>query len=111
MSKVFISYSHADQAWAIKITESLNRLGFDCFLDRVSLRAGTNWESQILGSLLDCDHLVVLWSKQAQASDWVSRERARFEAAWQKLNQPMAPGHALVLWFLKIFGAKANVAA
>jgi len=96
MSKVFVSYSRADQAWAIKITDSLNRLGFDCFLDRNSLRAGTNWESQILGSLLDCDHLVVLWSKQAQGSDWVSRERARFEAAWQKLNQPMAPGHALV---------------
>src|SRR6516162_3696028 len=100
MSKVFISYSNTDQAWAVKVAESLDHLGFEYFLDRASLRAGTNWEGQILGALLDCDHLVVLWSKQAQASDWVSKERARFETKWQKLNQSMAPamapGHALV---------------
>ena len=96
MSKVFISYSHSDKAWAIKVADSLARLGFEYFLDRESLRAGLNWETQILDSLLHCDHLVVLWSKEAQASDWVSRERARFEATWQKLNQPMAPGHSLV---------------
>jgi TIR domain len=96
MSKVFISYSHADRAWAAKVADSLQRLGFQFFFDRASLRAGSNWEGQILQSLLQCDHLVVLWSEQAQASDWVSRERARFEAAWQKLNLPLAPGHALV---------------
>jgi|SRR5271157_434332 len=96
MPRVFISYSHADQDWAAKVAGSLNRLGFEFFLDRASLRAGSNWEGQILQSLLECDHLVVLWSKQAQTSDWVSRERARFEAAWQKLSGPLAPGHALV---------------
>jgi TIR domain len=96
MPKVFISYSHTDQAWAAKVADSLNQIGFEFFFDRASLRAGSNWEGQILQSLLECDHLVVLWSKQAQASDWVSRERARFEAAWQKLNEPLAPGHALV---------------
>lgn len=96
MSKVFISYSHADQAWAAKLAESLNGLGFEYFLDHDSLRAGTNWESQILDSLLHCDHLVVLWSKETQSSPWVAKEQAHFEMAWQKLNQPMAPGHALV---------------
>jgi hypothetical protein len=96
MPRVFISYSHADQAWASKVADSLSSRKFDLFFDHFSLRAGSNWEAQILQSLLQCDHLVVLWSKQAQASDWVARERARFEAAWQKLNLPLAPGHALV---------------
>jgi len=96
MPRVFISYSHDDLAWAVKLDDALDRLGFERFFDRGRLRAGRNWEDQLLKSLRACDHIVVLWSKQAQLSDWVSRERTNFEAAWRKLNQPMAPGHALV---------------
>ncbi|HYW45595.1 MAG TPA: TIR domain-containing protein [Bryobacteraceae bacterium] len=96
MPRVFISYSRADAAWAAKLSDSLQGLGFETFFDRSSIRAGSNWEGEILQALLQCDHLVVLWSRQAQASDWVSRERGRFEAAWQRPNQPMPAGHTLV---------------
>jgi TIR domain len=93
MSKVFISYSHADLAWASKLADSLTRLHYEVFFDRQSLRAGDVWESRILQSLLDCAHLVVLWSKEAQLSQWVQKEQARFEMAW--LGQPPTPGHVL----------------
>jgi hypothetical protein len=90
MSKVFISYSHDDLAWASKLAGALKLSGFDCFFDQNSLRAGQLWETQILNELLACDHMVVLWSGKAQGSDWVSRERARFDALRYRGGQRLA---------------------
>lgn len=95
MATVFISYSHIDAKWAEKLAEALPQRGFDPFLDKESLRAGENWETQILDSLIACDHLIVLWSTNAQQSDWVTRERAFFDAR-RYVGKQRLPGHLII---------------
>jgi hypothetical protein len=77
--EVFISYANQDRAWAERLAEELKRRGITYFLDRESLRAGTDWKTKILEALSGSQHLVVLWSKHAKQSDWVINERTRFD--------------------------------
>lgn len=93
--QVFISYAHDDRDWAARLAQELSTRGFAPFLDYNSLRDGQGWEDQLLVQLDQCDHLVVLWSKLAQASDWVGRERGRFDAKRYKGKQRL-PGHVMV---------------
>jgi len=85
---LFISYSSADRSWAEKLSNSLEDKGRKPCFDRTSLRAGENWEFQLLGELNTSQHLVVLWSERANQSDWVRRELSYFDAA---INNPI-PG-------------------
>jgi hypothetical protein len=93
--RIFISYSSTDRDWAQKLAVSLQRQGHDVFFDKDSLRAGDNWETQILGSLQDCDHLIVLWSKNAKDSPWVQRELGHFDGKRYKGRQRLQ-GHLLL---------------
>jgi hypothetical protein len=91
--RIFISYSRDDVEWAEKLAASLQR--HEVFFDRNSLRAGERWETQILGSLTDADHLIVLWSKSAKDSHWVQREVGHFDSKRFKAGRPV-PGHLLM---------------
>ena len=73
---VFVSYSSSDRDWARKLDESLKQADahYRTFFDYESLRAGDDWETKIQSSLESSQHLIVLWSNQAKASDWVTRE-------------------------------------
>jgi hypothetical protein len=93
--KIFISYSRADVEWAEKLANSLRAANHEVFFDRRSLRAGENWETQILGSLTACDHLIVLWSRSAKESTWVTREVGHFDGKRFKAGKPI-PGHLLL---------------
>ncbi len=95
MARVFLSYSNADLAWAEKLFGALRAHGFELFFDKQSLRAGQNWETQILGELNACEHLVVLWSRSAKESDWVTRERGFFDAR-RFVGGQRDPGRLLV---------------
>jgi hypothetical protein len=77
---VFISYSHEDKPWADMVNKKLVELKYSCFFAPESLRAGDDWEDKIQEHLDSSQHIVVLWSRHAKESDWVSRERFRFQA-------------------------------
>jgi hypothetical protein len=80
--KAFISYSHVDKAWAEKLAIDLKRSGYsNVFLDSVRLESGKEWNKALLRDLVQSEHLIVIWSSNAETSEWVSHERARFEAA------------------------------
>ena len=79
-NKVFISYSSEDGPWAEAIHERLEADGFSTFWDETGIRAGEDWEQKILKNLTASQHLVVLLSKEAAASDWVRREYGHFDA-------------------------------
>jgi len=91
--KIFISYSRHDVEWAEKMKDSLHN--HEVFFDRASLRAGDSCETQILDSLTQCDHLVVLWSKHAKESPWVSREVGHFDGKRFRGGKPV-PGNLLL---------------
>jgi len=79
---VFISYSSADQAWASKLESDLKAAGVArVYRDQSRLLPGAKWEDEIMTKVRDSQHLVVLWSKNSAATDWVRRERGNFEAA------------------------------
>ena len=78
---VFISYSSIDKDWAAEFERDLIAHGLSVWRDQSNLTAGTKWEENLMAGVRDSQHLIVLWSKNAAATDWVRRERSNFEAA------------------------------
>ena len=70
-----------------ELSESLKARGYtDVFLDPERLEAGREWNKALLKDLVSAEHLIVIWSSNAKASEWVAHERARLEAARDKDN-------------------------
>ncbi len=78
---VFISYSSVDKDWAAQFERDLTARGLRVWRDQSNLTAGAKWEDNLMAGVRDSQHLIVLWSKNAAATDWVRRERSNFEAA------------------------------
>jgi hypothetical protein len=77
--QAFISYSTTDLPWAEKIEADLQRRGIRCFRDRTALVLGKPWPDHLRRAMDESEHLVVLWSDNARASDWVAHEMTTFE--------------------------------
>jgi TolB-like protein/Tfp pilus assembly protein PilF len=71
--KLFLSYSHADEAWAIRIVEALKQAGFDVWWDHL-IHGGASFRPTIEAALESADCVVVLWSANSVESDWVRDE-------------------------------------
>src|SRR5690349_5851079 len=82
MISVFISYRRDDGIWLAKyILDKLSALGFDVFMDLVSLGAG-EFEPTILAEIAERDYfLLVLTSgslnRMIHQDDWLRRELTR----------------------------------
>ncbi|HEX6704498.1 MAG TPA: toll/interleukin-1 receptor domain-containing protein [Albitalea sp.] len=87
---VFISYSHDDREWAQRLVDALRtqKPQRRIFYDHESLRAGGDWHGHIDTALGASQHLIVLWSDQAQLSPWVSLELGQFWAFAKPLANP-----------------------
>jgi len=77
--QVFISYSSADRPWAVKLYDALQAKGISVFLDQRQLDIGTPWEPSLARAVQSSQHLVVLWTDNANRSQWVRRELGIFE--------------------------------
>jgi len=109
MNDLFISYSSADRPWATQLANDLQAQGVACFLDTASIRKGDGWEQQILQSLNDSRHLVVLWSSNSGQSDWVSQELYRFKANIDPNGTRQTGGR--LLYAINLEGQNATLAA
>ena len=74
----FISYSSADRPWAKQLADDLVARGFNIFFDRTGLDVGDPWAEQLDDSLDVAQHLIVLWSKNSSASEYVDYKRTYF---------------------------------
>ncbi len=74
MGKVFVSYSHDDQAEAAKVTEVLTELGVDHFLDSKRIRWGDKITSSVDRALDECLAILVILSPASLESPWVPYE-------------------------------------
>lgn len=74
----FISYASEDVAWARKLDKDLQAGGRRVFRDETRLQVGRLWESQLSDALDASQHLIVIWSAHAMASNWVHKEMGRF---------------------------------
>jgi hypothetical protein len=109
MNDVFVSYSSADRPWATQLANDLKALGVACFLDTVSIRKGDGWERQILQSLRDSRHLVVIWSSKSGQSDWVNQELYRFKAEIDPNGTGQTGGR--LLYAINLEGQNATLSA
>jgi len=107
---VFLSYSRSDAPWAVKLEAELSRRGIRVFFDQARLTAGEMWESRLAMSLHASRNLVVLWSGNARASDWVGRELGVFDAIRHPGGQA-TPSPERRLVFVNLVGENAAYAS
>ena len=77
LNRVFISYSHLDAEIVKYISETCRAIKCDYFFDRHSLAPGDRYEKKIFHYIDQANLFILCWSKNAEASEWVSKERKR----------------------------------
>lgn len=76
--KVFISHNKADKEAARTLAMLLVEQGVDVWFDEWEIRPGDSIVGGIEGGLQDAEVFILLWSKAAQASEWVGMETRAF---------------------------------
>ena len=74
MGHIFISYSRKDVDYAEKLVNALRREGFNPWVDKDELGAGTLWLTRLDKQILTCDAYILIMSRNAKASKWVPDE-------------------------------------
>lgn len=91
--RVFISYSHLDQAIVEHLERDLDSLGCDVWCDR-ELSGGQRWWDGILESIRQCDVFVFAISEAAVRSEACARELA-YATALGKSVLPVLAGQSV----------------
>jgi len=73
MADIFLSYAHEDQQRILPLVDALTNRGWSVFWDR-EIPAGKTWRSYIGQAITDAKCIIVAWSKDSVASQWVSEE-------------------------------------
>lgn len=71
---IFISYSRRNVDFVDRLVQSLERLGFDCWVDRQDLEGGTTWREKISLSIRKCQAFVLVISPDSMNSPIVAQE-------------------------------------
>lgn len=77
----FISHTSTDDNLASRLEQGLQETGFNIWVDHSDLRRKGLLLSALQGALLRCSHLVLLWSKAAELSRYVTAE---WNFAWNR---------------------------
>lgn len=85
---VFISYASADRPWAKQLADDLTEREFEVFFDRDGLEPGENWRDQLDDKLDSSQHIIVLWSNNADKSKYVPYERIYFHTKARGTTDP-----------------------
>jgi CheY-like chemotaxis protein len=65
MTKVFLSYSRADETHAERLYKQLTEYGLDVWFDKESLLPGQSWEEEIRQEIQRSDYVILLLSKKS----------------------------------------------
>jgi TIR domain len=79
MSDIFISYSKADHALALKLSAFLESEGWSVWWDR-SLGADDLYRDEIMKQLASARAVITIWTENSIKSDWVRAEAGRAKA-------------------------------
>jgi TIR domain len=72
--KVFISHSSVDKWVARRISQDLQAMGIETFLDEKDIETGDSFDDSIQEQLRESDELLMLLSPAALQSTWVVME-------------------------------------
>ena len=87
-TRLFISYSHADNAIAERLATDLRQRTFSVWMDRSNIEASQVWSSEIEQAIRGCEFFLVLLSPHSIDSSWVRRE-IFYAQQWQKVIVPI----------------------
>jgi hypothetical protein len=79
MSDIFISYSKADHALALKLSAFLEAEGWSVWWDK-SLAAADLYRDEIMKQLVAARAVITIWTENSVKSDWVRAEAGRAKA-------------------------------
>jgi tetratricopeptide (TPR) repeat protein len=74
MSKLFMSYAHADGDVVTALSKELQEAGHEVWIDTQGIAGGTLWGSEIAKAIIACDVLLLILSPRSVGSDYVRRE-------------------------------------
>jgi hypothetical protein len=86
-TKVFISYSRKDMAFADRLEAALKARGFEPLIDRTEIYAFEDWWQRIRALIIEADTIIFVLSPEAVASD-ICRKEVEFAGS---LNKRFAP--------------------
>lgn len=78
MSEIFLSYARGDESRARLVAEALKRDGLDVWWDR-HIPPSETWADVIESAIDESSVVVVLWTEESVASQWVRKEARRGE--------------------------------
>jgi RNA polymerase sigma factor (sigma-70 family) len=73
---IFLSHNRNHKPWVRRVAAQWRDLGLRVFFDEDSIEPGENLISAIERGISGCDHVVLMLSSDALASDWVAMEIA-----------------------------------
>ena len=100
MADVFISYARENQPFAQRVAEAVRRDGYDVFWDD-DLPPHLSYGEVITEKIGNARAAIVIWSKDAAASEWV-RAEADLVRSHKKLIQTSIDDHPLPMPFNQI---------
>jgi diguanylate cyclase (GGDEF)-like protein len=80
MKDFFISYSHPDENWAEWVAWELDSLGYSVFMQRWSIKPGSNFVTEMDKATQNCKRIIVVLSVASQSSPFVTSEWAAYFA-------------------------------
>ncbi|HXH93034.1 MAG TPA: toll/interleukin-1 receptor domain-containing protein [Thermoanaerobaculia bacterium] len=74
MTQYFLSYTRADEKFALRLTDDLRASGVDLWVDQRDIKLSTPWDRAIEAALRSCAAVVVVLSPRAVGSENVLNE-------------------------------------
>jgi hypothetical protein len=74
MMSIFLSYSRNDKDFADILYRLVESRGYDTWIDRRNIEAGSRWDQSIQSAIDEKSHLIVILSSTSAASDNVADE-------------------------------------
>lgn len=74
MSHILISYSHLDKIFAEALIQRIEATKFTSWIDSQDIRAGDNWSQEIDDAIEDSFAVIVIMTKSAKESEYVTYE-------------------------------------
>ena len=74
MTKLFISYAHADSEIVLEISGELQKAGYEAWVDTSGIQGGALWGREIVKGINSCDVFLLFVSSKSILSDYVRRE-------------------------------------
>ncbi len=82
---IFISYSRANTELVLPFVDLLRKKGYRVFFDQKEILVGEDWKERLRRSVASARCLVLCWSKESAASEYVRYELFRAEGLGRRV--------------------------